>query len=175
MVRDVDLQAFLVELEMVDLALAGDDRLAQAVVGVDDQTIELPAHRVDREPHSRPIAGNLPLNHDGHAGLMLQEALMMAVMHGPVAPERDEGIANPFDDRINSDDIEIRVMLAREGGLSEVFERGRRPDGERAAARRSQTIECLADGRLDVCGQRVTCASRARSSAHWSRSRSGWS
>lgn len=86
---------------MVYLALARDDRLAQAVVGVDDQTIELPAHWVYREPHSRPIAGNLPLNHDGHAGLMLQKALMTAVMHGPVAPKRDEGIANPFYDRIN--------------------------------------------------------------------------
>ncbi len=46
-------------------------------------------------------------------------------------------------------------MLAREGGLSEVFESGRRPDGERAASRRSQTIECLADRRLDVRGQRL--------------------
>src|SRR5262245_58047274 len=110
-----DLNGALVQLEVIDLAFAGDHRLAETEVGVDDQVVDPAGNRVDRETDAGHVAVNLPLDHGGHARLALGEPLPMPIKHRPVPPKRDEAVTDSLAKTVDAAHVQVSVMLAREG------------------------------------------------------------
>ena len=77
------------------------------------------------------------------------EAVPQAVAHGPLGEERGPAPADVLEDRRRPHDVQVRVLLAREGGRGQVLCRRARSDGvggvlteqgERAGDRRRQIV-----------------------------------
>ena len=112
-----------------DLAVGGDG------VGCEEDAGRL------REDH--------PLHDHGHLDLALVEAAPQAVGHGPLGEERGPAAADVLEDRCSPDDVQVRVLLAREGGRRQVLRRRAGTDGiggplaelrERPRDRRRQVV-----------------------------------
>ena len=89
------------------------------------------------------------LHDDGHVDLPVVEAVPQAVGHGPLGEQRGPAPADVLEDRGRPHDVQVRVLLAREGGRRQVLCRRARPDGvggllaetgERAGDRRRQIV-----------------------------------
>ena len=90
------------------------------------------------------------LLHDhGHVDLPVVEAVPQAVGHGPLGEERCPAPADVLEDRRRPHDVQVRVLLAREGGRRQVLRRRAGSDGvggllaepgERAGDRRRQIL-----------------------------------
>jgi hypothetical protein len=77
------------------------------------------------------------------------EAVPHAVGHGPLGEERGPAPADVLEDRRRSHNVQVRILLAREGGRRQVLRRRTRSDGvggllpvpsERAGNRGSQIV-----------------------------------
>ena len=89
------------------------------------------------------------LHDDGHVDLPVVEAVPQAVGHGPLGEQRGPAPADVLEDRGRPHDVQVRVLLAGEGGRRQVLCRRARSDGvggllaetgERAGDRRRQIV-----------------------------------
>jgi len=119
-----------VESELIDLAFATDDGFAEAEVGVDEEFGKIAGDGIDGEGDAGGIAGDHLLDDDGHGGLLVGEISLGAVSDGAVGKEREEAILDRREDASFADAIEKSLVLAGEGGESEILESGGGADGE---------------------------------------------
>ena len=109
-----------------------------------------------------------PLHDHGHLHLPVVDAVLQPVGHGSLGEERGPAPADLLEDSRRADDVQVRVMLAREGCRRQVLRRRAGSDrvggllaepGERAGDRRRQIVgdgDPL-EGRADL---RAECADR---------------
>ena len=69
------------------------------------------------------------LHDDGHVDLPVVEAVPQAVGHGSLGEQRGPAPADVLEDRGRPHDVQVRVLLAREGGRRQVLCRRARSDG----------------------------------------------
>jgi hypothetical protein len=118
-------EACLVQDELVDLALAADDRFAQAPIGGHHHLVEATANGIDAEADSGDAAIHHALHHDRHRGGAMLETPGSAIGDRPVLPEGDEAILDRREQRAGAATIEKTIVLAREGGAAEILQIGR--------------------------------------------------
>ena len=78
-----------------------------------------------------------PLHDDGHVDLPVVEAVAQAIGHGALGEERSPAPADVLEDRRRPDDVQIRVLLAREGGCRQVLRGRAGSNGVRGVRRRA--------------------------------------
>ena len=114
-----------------------------------------------------------PLDHHGHVDRAVVDAVAQAVGHRPLGEQRGPAAPDVLEDRGRPDDVQVRVLLARERGRRQVLGRraGAHGVGGVVAERASAPVIAAATSsgiaiRLDRLGgpPRWACGSRRRSS-----------
>ena len=113
---------------VVGVDRARDDGVAQARGGVDHAAGAAAADRVGGEEHARDLRVDHPLHDHGELGGRVVDARVGAVGHGPVRPQRRPAAAHRVQHRVDADDVQVGVLLAREARAGQVLRGGRRPD-----------------------------------------------
>jgi hypothetical protein len=127
---------------------AGDQRLAEAEAGLDGRDLPVGGDGVGREQDAgRPREDHLLHDH-GHVDLPVVEAVPQAVGHGPLGEQRCPAPADMLEDRRRPYDVQISVLLAREGSRRQVLRRRARPDGVAGAL--AEPGECAGDRRRQI-------------------------
>ena len=118
------------DLVGVGVHQAGDQGLSQAEGGVDGR--HLPAGRdgIGREQDPRRLREDHLLDDHGELDLTMIEAVLEAVGHGPLGEERGPALADALQDRRLPDDVQVRLVLAREGGRRQILRRRAGADRE---------------------------------------------
>jgi hypothetical protein len=128
---------------------AGDQGFAQAEAGFYGGDLPVAGDRVGREQDAGRLREDHLLHDHGHVDLPVVEAVPQAVGHGPLGEERGPAPADVLEDRRRPHDAQVRIVLAREGGVRQVFRRRAGSDGvggliaepgERAGDRRRQIV-----------------------------------
>ena len=128
---------------------AGDQGLAEAEAGLHRGDLPVGRDGVGREEDAGRLREDHLLHDDGHVDLPVVEAVPQAVGHGPLGEQRGPAPADVLEDRGRPHDVQVRVLLAREGGRRQVLRRRARSDGvggllaetgERAGDRRRQIV-----------------------------------
>nr|BFE76029.1 hypothetical protein GCM10020092_093300 [Actinoplanes digitatis] len=109
---------------------------------------DLPVARdgVGREEDAGRLREDHLLHDDGHVHLPVVDAVAQAVDHGPLGEQRRPAPAEVLEDRRRADDVQVRVLLARERGRRRVLRRRAGPDGvgrlpvERTGDRRRHVV-----------------------------------
>ena len=128
---------------------AGDEGLAEAEAGLHGDDLPVARDGVGREQDAGRLREDHLLHDHGHVDLPVVDAVPQAVGHGPLGEERGPAPADVLEDRRRPHDVQVRVLLAREGGRRQVLGRRARSDGvggvlaeprERAGDRRRQIV-----------------------------------
>ena len=128
---------------------AGDQGLAEAEAGLHGGDLPVARDGVGREQDAGRLREDHLLHDHGHVDLPVVEAVPQAVGHGPLGEERGPAPADVLEDRRRPHDVQVRVLLAREGGRRQVLRRRAGSDGvggllaepgERAGDRRRQIV-----------------------------------
>ena len=128
---------------------AGDQGLAESEAGLHGGDLPVARDGVDREQDAGRMREDHLLHDHGHVDLPVVDAVPEAVGHGPLAEERGPASADVPEDRRRPDDVQVRVLLAREGGRRQILRRRAGSDGvrgmlaepcERAGDRRRQIV-----------------------------------
>ena len=128
---------------------AGDQGLAEAEAGLHGGDLPVARDGVGREQDAGRLREDHLLHDHGHVDLPVVEAVPQAVGHGPLGEERGPAPADVLEDRRRPHDVQVRVLLAREGGRRQVLRRRTGSDGvggllaepgERAGDRRRQIV-----------------------------------
>ena len=128
---------------------AGDQGLAEAEAGLHGGDLPVGRDGVGREQDAGRLREDHLLHDHGHVDLPVVEAVPQAVGHGPLGEERGPAPADVLEDRRRPHDVQVRVLLAREGGRRQVLRRRAGSDGvggllaepgERAGDRRRQIV-----------------------------------
>ena len=136
-------------LVQVRVDQAGDQGLAEAEARLDRDDLPVERDRIGREEDAGRMREDHLLHDDGHLDLPVIEAVPHAVGHGPLGEQRGPAPADVLEDRGRPDDVQVRVLLAGEGGRRQVLGRRARSDGvggllaetgERAGDRRRQIV-----------------------------------
>ena len=111
---------------LVDVGVhqAGDEGLAEAEAGLHGGDLPVARDGVSREHDAGRLREDHPLHDHRHVDLPVVEAVPQAVGHGPLGEERGPAPADVASDRRRAHDVQVRVLLAREGGRRQVL-RGR--------------------------------------------------
>ena len=145
---------------------AGDQGLAEAEAGLHGGDLPVARNGVGREKDAGRLREDHPLHDHGHVDLPLVHAVAQAVGHGPLGEERGPTPADVLEDRRRPHDVQVRVLLAREGGRRQVLRRRTGSDGvggllaepgERAGNRRRQIVGDgdLFEGPADLRAERA--------------------
>ena len=102
---------------------AGDQGLAEAEAGLDGDDLPVGGDRVGREQDAGRLRDDHPLHDHGHVDLPVVEAVPQAVGHGPLGEQGCPAPADVLEDRGRPHDVQVRVLLAREGGRRQVLRR----------------------------------------------------
>ncbi len=136
-------------LVAVSVHQAGDQGLAEAEAGLHGGDLPIRRDGVGREKDAGRRREDHLLHDHGHLDLLMVEAVPQAVGHSPLREERCPAPADVLRDRRRPHDVQVRVLLAREGGRRQVLRRRARSDGvggliaepgERAGNRRRQIV-----------------------------------
>ena len=128
---------------------AGDQGLAEAEAGVHGGDLPVARDGVGREQDAGRIREDHLLHDHGHVDRPVVEAVPQAVGHGPLGEQRGPAPADVLEDRRRPHDVQVRVLLAGEGGRRQVLRRRAGSDGvggllaepgERAGDRRRQIV-----------------------------------
>ena len=128
---------------------AGDQGLAEAEAGLHGGDLSVGRDGIGGEQDAGRLREDHLLHDDGHADLPVVDAVAQAVGHGPLGEERGPAPADVPEDRRRPHDVQVRVLLAREGGRRQVLRRRAGSDGvgglfaepgERAGDRRRQIV-----------------------------------
>ena len=95
---------------------AGDQGLTEAEAGLHRGDLPVAGDGVGREKNAGRLREDHPLHDDGHVDLPVVQAVSRAVSHGPLGEERGPAPADVLEDRRRPHDVQVRVLLAREGG-----------------------------------------------------------
>ena len=71
--------------------------------------------------NSRHLRQDHLLNNHRQIDCTVVEAVLKAVRHRPVGKERRPALADMLEDRLLSDDVQIRILLACKGGRREIL------------------------------------------------------
>ena len=136
-------------LEDVRVHQAGDQGLAEAEAGVHGGDLPVARDGVGREQDAGRIREDHLLHDHGHVDRTVVDAVALAVGHGPLGEQRRPAPADVLEDRRRPHDVQVRVLLAGEGGRRQVLCRRAGSDGvggllaepgERAGDRRRQIV-----------------------------------
>ena len=128
---------------------AGDQGLAEAEAGLHGGDLPVGRDGVGREEDAGRLREDHLLHDHGHVDLPVVEAVPQAVGHGPLGEQRGPAPADVLEDRSRPHDVQVRVLLAREGGRRQVLRRRAGSDGvgsllaepgDRAGDRRRQIV-----------------------------------
>ena len=128
---------------------AGDQGLAEAEAGLHGDDLPVGGDGVGREQDAGRLREDHLLHDHGHVDLPVVEAVPQAVGHGPLGEQRGPAPADVLEDRRRPHDVQVRVLLAREGGRRQVLRRRAGSDGvggllaepgDRAGDRRRQIV-----------------------------------
>ena len=128
---------------------AGDQGLAEAEGGLYGGDPPASGDGIGREQDAGRLREDHLLHDHGHADAPRVEAVPQAVGHGSLGEERGPAPADVPEDSGRPHDVQVRVLLAREGCRRQVLRRRARPDGasgllaepdERAVDRRRQIV-----------------------------------
>ena len=116
---------------LVDVGVhkAGDQGLAEAKAGLQGGNLPVGRDGVGREQDAGRLREDHLLHDHGHEDLPVVEAVPQAVGHGPLGEQRGPAPADVLEDRCRPGDVEVRVLLAREGGRRQVLRRRAGSDG----------------------------------------------
>ena len=126
-------EVFLVYDEVVGGDGAGDDRLAEPVDGVDRDLGGVVAARVDHEHDAGALRLHHVLDDDGDTDFELAVATLGAVEDRAGFEEGGPALLDGAEDFRLALDVQVRALLAGEGGLGDVFGGGGAADGHRQA------------------------------------------
>ena len=127
----------------------GDQSLAEAEGGLHGGDLAVARDGVCREQDAGSVWDDHLLHDHGHVDVAVVKAVPQAVGHGPLGEQRRPAPADVLEDRRRPHYIQVRVLLAREGGRRQVLRRRTRSDGvggvlaepgERARDRRRQIV-----------------------------------
>ena len=136
---------------------AGHQGLAEAEAGLHGGDRPVGGDGIGGEQDAGRLREGHLLHDHGHADLPVVDAVAQAVGHGPLGEERGPAPADMPEDSRRPRDVQVRVLLAREGGRRQVLRRRAGSDGaggliaepgERAGDRRRQIV---GDGDLFQC------------------------
>jgi hypothetical protein len=128
---------------------AGHQGLAEAEAGLDGDDLPVGGDGVGREEDASRLREEHPLHDHGHVDLLVVEAVPHAVGHGALGEQRGPALPDVLEDRSQPHNVQVRVLLAREGGRRQVLRRRAGPDGvgslpaepgDRARDRRRQIV-----------------------------------
>jgi len=129
---------------------AGDQRLAQAEAGLHRGDLAVAGDGVGGEEDAGRVRKDHPLHHHGHAGIAVVDAVPQAVGHRPFGEERGPAPADVPQDRFRPHDVQVGVLLPREGGRRQVLRRRAGADGIRGLL--AEPRERAGDRRRQVAG-----------------------
>ena len=136
-------------LEDVRVHQAGDQGLAEAEAGVHGGDLPVARDGVGREQDAGRLREDHLLHDHGHVDRPVVDAVAQAVGHGPLGEQRGPAPADVLEDRRRPHDVQVRVLLAGEGGRRQVLRRRAGSDGvggllaepgERAGDRRREIV-----------------------------------
>ena len=110
---------------------ARDQGLAQAEAGLHGGDLPVTRDGVGREQDAGRLREDHLLHDHGHVDPPVIEAVPLAVGHRPLGEERGPAPADVLEDRRRPHDVEVRVLLAREGDRRQVLCRRAGSDGVR--------------------------------------------
>ncbi len=120
--------------------LAGDQRLAEAERRVDDHAVAGARQRVGGERHTGRLGRDLALYDHGERHLVVRYPCLRPVADRAGRPQRAPAPYDRVQDGVGADDVEVRVLLARERGVGEVLGRRRAAYGNRPVAERDESL-----------------------------------
>ena len=129
---------------------AGHQGLAEAEAGLDGGDLPVRRDGVGCEEDAGRLREDHLLHDDGHVGLPLIEAVPQAVGHGPLGEERGPTPTDVLEDRRRPYDVQVRVLLSREGGRRQVLRRRAGSDGVGGLV--AETGERAGDSRRQIVG-----------------------
>ncbi len=152
--------------EDVRVDQAGDQCLAEAESGVHGGGPPVAREGVGREQDAGRVREDHLLHDHGHVHRAVVDAAAPAVGHGALGEERGPAPADVAEDRRRAHDVEVRVLLAGEGGRRQVLRRRAGAHGvggpftgpgERAGDRRREIVRGggFLDGPADLRAERT--------------------
>ena len=107
---------------------AGDQGLTEAEDGLHGDDLPVARDGVGSEEDAGRLREDHLLHDHGHVDLPVVEAVPQAVGHRPLGEQRGPAPADVLQDRRGPHDVQVRVLLAREGGRRQVLCRCTRSD-----------------------------------------------
>ena len=116
---------------MIDVRVhqAGDQGLAEAEAGLYGGDLPVGRDGVGREQDAGRLREDHLLHDHGHVDRTVVDAVPLAVGHGPLGEQRGPAPADVLEDRRRPHDVQVRVLLAGEGGRRQVLCRRAGSDG----------------------------------------------
>ena len=108
---------------------AGDQGLAEAETGLYGCDLPVGRDGVGREQDAGRMREDHLLHDHGHVDRTVVDATPLAVGHGPLGEERGPAPADVLEDRRRPHNVQVRVLLAGEGGRRQVLCRRAGSDG----------------------------------------------
>ena len=108
---------------------AGDQGLTEAEAGLYGGDPPVGRDGVGREQDACRLREDHLLHDHGHVDRTVVDAPPLAVGHGPLGEERGPAPADVLEDRGRAHDVQVRVLLACEGGCRQVLCRRAGSDG----------------------------------------------
>ena len=115
--------------EVVRVDSSRDDGLAEARAGVYDGLMALPRDRVGGKQDAGDRGVDHPLHDDSEPHAARVDPVRGPVADGPIRPQRSPAALHRIEDRLDTDHVQIRVLLARKAGPWQVLRRSRRSYG----------------------------------------------
>src|SRR5919107_3356966 len=100
---------------------AGDDRFAQAGVGIYHHLVPRACYWVGGEENSCDLCCYHALDHNGELHRLLIDPLAVAVGDSAISPKRGPAAPDRVEEHLLVRDVQVGVLLTGEGGLWEVF------------------------------------------------------
>ena len=137
-------------LEEVRVDQAGHQGLAQAEHRLHGGDLPVGGDRVGREEDAGSLRDDHLLHDHGHVDRPVVEAVPQAVGHRPLGEERSPAPTDVAEDGRRTHDVQVRVLLAGEGGRRQVL-RGR-AGSDRAGGLLAESGERTRDRRGQIVG-----------------------
>ncbi len=135
--------------EDVRVDQTGDQGLAEAEARVHGGDLPVARDGIGREQDAGRLREDHPLHDHGHVDRTVVDAVVPAIGDGPLGEQRGPAPADVLEDGRRPHDVQIRVLLAGEGGRRQVLRRRAGADGvggpfaergERAGDRRRDIV-----------------------------------
>ena len=130
----------------------GDQGFAEAPGGIHGGNPPVRGHGIGGEQDPGRLREHHRLHDDGHVDPSVVEAVAQAVGHRPLGEQRGPAPPDVLEDRRHAHDVQVGVLLAREGRGRQVLRR--RAGADRVGSVLAEPGERGADRRDEIVGQR---------------------